>query len=68
VDPSTKSTEKENPNTVSSKDNQSNLSAAKENQGPQSKEKSEPVSTPSYADIARSTTPTNTPSNSTISD
>jgi len=68
---STKSTEKENPNTASvsnPKDNQSNISAAKENQGPQTKEKSEPISTPSYADIARSTTPTNTPSNSTISD
>jgi len=66
---STKSTDKENPNTGQvSKDNQSNLSAAKENQGPLTKEKADPISTPSYADIARSTTPTNTPSNSTVSD
>lgn len=66
---STKSTDKENPNSGSvTKDSISNLSAAKENQGPASKEKSESISTPSYADIARSTTPTNTPSNSTVSD
>jgi len=65
---STKSTDKENPTGSVSKDSQLNLSAAKENQGPLSKEKSDPISTPSYADIARSTTPTNTPSNSTISD
>jgi len=64
-----KSPDKENPNTGQvSKDIQSNLSAAKENQGPLTKEKADPISTPSYADIARSTTPTNTPSNSTGSD
>jgi hypothetical protein len=48
------------------------IGAAKENQGPApmqaSKEKSDSVSTPSYADIARSTTPTNSPSNTIVSD